>query len=376
MQRWVWAPLVSAALLAAASCGSDDNSRGSGFPGGGGAGGAVAGGSIAGLGVGGGSAAGGRPSGTGEGTCEVHTVGTGRIAPNILIVLDRSLSMKPDDGSVNRWDPSVAAIKTITSNLQARVAFGLMTFSGDGGGGGRGGGGNLSCGAGRVNVDIEENTAGAIAQALDRIQPAGATPTAVTMQAADDYLRNYQGGPDDRPAPTYVLLVTDGAPNCTNGIPPMGNASAVGSQEPAQVDATVAVIEQMAGRGFKTYVLGYDTQNDPTLRDALDRMARAGGTGDNAHRPVGDEQSLVSTFQSITGNVLGCDFVLDEPVLDASYVRVLFDGKQLNVGDANGWALSGDKRTVTLQGRACTAAKQEGHTISVSVECVPVGPLF
>jgi hypothetical protein len=371
MKRWVWSPLISTTLLVAASCGSDDNRSGSGFPGGAGAGGNVAGGSIAGLGAGG-SPAGGRPSGTGEGTCEVQTVGTGRLAPNILIVLDRSLSMKPDDGSVNRWDPSVAAVKSITSQLQSRVAFGLMTFSGQGGGGG----GNLSCSPGRVNVNIDENTAGAIASALDGIRPAGATPTAVSLEAADDYLQSYQGGPDDRPAPTYVLLITDGAPNCTGGVPPMGNASATGSQEPAQVDATVAAIEGMAARGFKTFVLGYDTQNDATLRDALDRMARAGGTGDSKHRPVGDESSLVATFQEITGNVLSCDFVLDEPVADKSYVKVLFDGRQLNVDDANGWALSGDGQTVSLQGRSCASAKQEGHTISVSVQCVPVGPLF
>jgi von Willebrand factor type A domain len=367
---------MALSLLLAASCGSEDE-RGAGFPGGGGAGGSVAGGGLAGLGVGG-SPAGGRPSGTGgpDDTCEVQTVGTGRLAPDILIVLDRSLSMKPDDGSVNRWDPSVSAVKAITSQLQARVAFGLMTFSG-GGGGGRGGGGNLSCAAGSVNVDVAQNTANEIAQALDGIQPAGATPTAVTMEAANDYMTNLQGGPDDRPSPKFVLLVTDGAPNCTNGQPPQGgNMSATGSQEAAQVDATVSVIEEMASRGFRTYVLGYDTQNDATLRDALDRMARAGGTGDRAHRPVGDEASLVSTFQSITGNVLSCEFVLEEAVLDKSYVKVLFDGKQLNVDDANGWVLNGDKRTVTLQGRACASAKQEGHTISVSVQCVPVGPLF
>jgi hypothetical protein len=375
MNRSAKSALIPLALSLAVGCGSDDE-RGAGFPGGGGAGGSVAGGALSGLGAGG-SAAGGRPSGTSnpDETCEQHTVGSGRTAPDILIVLDRSLSMKPEDGSVNRWDPSVSAIKEITSQLESRVAFGLMTFSGGGNGGG--GGGNLSCAAGRVNVDVAENTAGEIAQALDNIRPAGATPTAVTMAAARDYMQNLQGGPDDRPAPKYVLLVTDGAPNCTNGQPPQGgSASAPGSQEPAQVDATVAAIEEMASRGFRTYVLGYDTQNDAALRDALDRMARAGGTGDRAHRPVGDEASLVSTFQSITGNVLSCEFVLDEPVLDKSYVKVLFDGKQLNVDDANGWSLSGDGRTVTLQGRSCASAKQEGHTISVSVQCVPVGPIF
>jgi Mg-chelatase subunit ChlD len=353
-------------VLLGASCGSDDNKNGSGFPGGGGY---IGGGSFAGLGSANAGAGGGNAGGSGDGTCEVQTVGTGRVAPDILIVLDRSLSM----GDGGRWNPSVSAIKTITSNLEGRIAFGLMTFPGSGGGGGRG---DLTCGVGRLNVPIEENSAGAIGQALDGMQPGGATPTAISLMAARDYLQGLNSDPDQKPPPKFVLLVTDGAPNCTNGQPPNGGSSATGSQEPAQVDATVDVIKQMASTGIRTYVLGYDTQNDAALRDALDRMAVAGATGDDHHRPVENEQSLVSTFQSITGNVLSCEFVLDDAVSDKSYVKVLFDGRQLNVDDTNGWTLSGDGRTVTLQGRSCAAAKQEGHTISVSVQCVPVGPIF
>jgi hypothetical protein len=366
MKISVYSAFVPIALLLAASCGSEDKAKGSGFPGGGGV---VGGGSFAGLGSG---AVGGGPSGGGGlgDTCEVQTVGTGRVSPDILIVLDRSLSMEQGQ----RWDPSVSGVKTITSSLQGRVSFGLMTFPGGRSSGG-GGGGDLTCAPGTVNVPIAENSAGDIAQALDGLNPDGATPTAVTLQAARDYLESLVGGPDDNASPKYVLLVTDGAPNCTGGRF-QGDTGTAGSGEPAQVDASVAVIQEMAQDGFKTYVLGYDTQNDATLRDALDRMAQAGGTGDRAHRPVEDEASLVATLQSITGNVLNCDFLLEKEVADKSYVKVLFDGRQLNVDDANGWSLAGDRRTVTLQGRACAAAKEAGHTISVSVQCVPVGPIF
>jgi Mg-chelatase subunit ChlD len=312
----------------------------------------------------------------GGGLCMSNTVQSGRVAPEILIVLDRSLSM----GQEMRWAPSVAGIQQITMDLQSRVSFGLMTFpgtSGGGGGGGRGGGGNLSCGAGTVNVQIGNNNAAAIASALNGMQPGGATPTAVTLAAARDFFAQRTVDPDSVPAPQYVLLVTDGAPNCTNGQPPSGGMStATGSQEPAQVDASVDEIAEMTKAGVKTFVLGYDTQNDATLKGALDRMAKAGGTGDQAHRAVESQQTLVDQFRKITDVVIGCDFALDGAVADKRYVLVKLDGKQINVDDENGWKLSKDRRTVTVVGNACETLKKEGHRLTVSVECEEVGTVY
>jgi hypothetical protein len=325
----------------------------------------------------------------------VTTVGTGRVSPDILIVLDRSGSMRM--GGVDRWGPSVAGLKTITTSLQDRVSFGLMAFPGTGMGGGMSGGTNPldclaltdpfalaecfansipagiggTCDAGSLNVPIVSNNAAAIAAALDAMVPNGATPTAVTLQAAHAELKKNQAGPDETGNAKYVLLVTDGAPNCSGG-----NMGGGGSgQDPAAVDASVAAIDAMAKEGIKTYVMGYGTQSDAMLKAALDRMAVAGDTGDTQHHPIEDEQGLVSTFQQITGVLLSCEFVLDQAVLDQSYVKVTFDGTQINPGD-NGWALSADKRKVTLQGGACEMAKQEGHTISVTVHCDPVPPLL
>jgi hypothetical protein len=324
--------------------------------------------------------------------CKVTTVGSGRVAPDILIVLDRSGSMRND--GVDRWGPSVAGLKTITSSLQERVSFGLMAFPGtmvDPVGGAvqivdcttltdpiefatcltgaitqvSGG----TCDAGVLNVPLGSRNAAAIATALDGMRPGGATPTAATLQAAQAELQKIQTGPDNPSAAKYVLLVTDGAPNCAGGF---GGAD----QDPAAVEASVGAIQAMAQQGIKTYVMGYDTQSDQRLKSALDRMAQAGDTGDTQHRPIGDEQSLVSAFQQITGTLLSCEFSLDQAVADKSYVKVTFDGVQINVDDPNGWSLSADRRKVTLQGGACEMAKQDGHIISVTVQCDPVVPLL
>jgi hypothetical protein len=369
MKRSIWSLTL---LCVALGCG--DERSGDPFAGDGGAGSGAGGlfsGGSPGSGGNPGAGAGGIYGGTlaGGGTCASRTVQSGRVAPDILIVLDRSLSMKMDN--VNRWDPSVAGLKAITSMLEDRVSFGLMVFPGPNAPAGD----SRSCDPGTSRVPVGRNTAGMIAQVLDGTQPGGRTPTAPTLKAAHGLIDTTRmTDPDSKAAPQYVLLVTDGAPNCTN---PNGGGGVgmggFGSGEPAAVDASVAEIEAMTKAGIRTFVLGYDTQNDAQLKAALDRMAVAGGTGEKMHRPIEDQASLVEEFRQITEVALSCEFVLEAPVSDKRFVKVQIDGKQINVDSANGWKLTGDNKVVTLQGDACSKVKQVGHVINVTVECTEVG---
>jgi hypothetical protein len=283
----------------------------------------------------------------------------------------------------NRWTPSVSGLKAISNALQSDVAFGLMMFPG-----GTNntapidcfsapnsvdcwtlqslGGTGLTCTTGSINVPIGRNNAAAIAQALDTTRPDGATPTAQTLQAARAELGKIMTSPDEVAQPKYVILVTDGEPNCTN------NAIGGGGSDPAAVAASVAAIQAMASDGIKTYVLGYGTQSNASTRSALDQMARAGMTGDSAHRPIENQAGLITAFQQITGGAVSCDYVLEKPVSDKRYVRITVDGKQLAADDANGWVLSSDKRKVHLQGSACSGLSLAVHSVTVTVECEPV----
>jgi hypothetical protein len=367
---------------------------GAGSAGGGTSGGGTGGGSYGGTWDAGGSYGGATLGGTGVlggagadgGVCSSNTVQTERVSPDMLIVLDRSLSMEQG----GRWAPSVSGLKAITSALQADIAFGLMVFPGTSAGSApidcfslpdiqltaeclalqEAGGSGLTCTAGSLNVAMGYNNGAAIAQALDSTAPDGATPTALTLQAARAELDKVVAGPDSLTPPKYVLLVTDGAPNCTNGS--LGN----GGQDPAAVTASVSAIQGMAQAGIKTYVLGYNTSSDASLRAALDQMARAGGTGDTAHRAIENEAGLIAAFQQITSSALSCEFALDQQVSDKIYVRVVLDGQQIVVDSADGWVLSADKRKVRLQGSACAQLATPGHTLNVSVECEPVPPPF
>jgi Mg-chelatase subunit ChlD len=309
----------------------------------------------------------------------------------MLIVLDRSGSMK--NGNVNRWDPSVMALKMITSSFGASVNFGLLAFPGKAstpppmptqdcstitdlvaqiaciateaaGGVARAD----TCVAGSVEVPIGANNGMAIGAALDRMAPEGATPTAVSLKAAHDAIGSGMTVLDDAPKAKYVLLVTDGAPNCSN----TGSTGGRGFDNQA-VDQSVAEITAMAKDGVKTFVIGYNTKSDAQLSAALDRMAQAGGTGDKQHHAIEDGNSLLTEFQKIAGAAASCELVLNMVPANPSFVQVKLDDQQINLNDPNGWTISADRRRVTLQGNACSAvAGKEHHQVSVRVLCEPV----
>jgi hypothetical protein len=327
------------------------------------------------------------PSGGSE-VCEVQSVDSGRVTPDMLIVLDRSGSMR--NNGVNRWDPSVSALKSLTTSLGASINFGLMTFPGASmmaapkpsqdcsaltdlieqlaclATESAGGVATMdTCVAGSVDVPIGANNGMAIATTLDRMSPQGATPTAATLKAAHASLGSGLAAVDDTPKPKYVLLVTDGAPNCSSSQSTGGRGF-----DNQAVDQSVAEITAMAMDGVKTYVIGYNTKSDQQLSAALDRMAQAGGTGDKQHHAIEDGNALLTEFQKIAGVVASCEFGLNKAPSDPSYVEVKLDGQQIKLNDANGWTISADRRSITLQGSACSAiSSKDQHLLSVRVLC-------
>ena len=318
--------------------------------------------------------------------CEAYAVRNDQVTPDMLIVLDKSGSMggagaidcrNPDPisalfcaqlgvdcndpvwstfcGGGDRWGPSVDAVKGITRSLEDSIRFGLMAFPADN-----------QCGPGNLLVEPEIQMADEIASELDRLGPNGATPTSATLEAALRIYEEASATPDALPHPPYVLLVTDGDPNCVDN---QGQSGDVAAQE-----ASYAAIDALTAAGIKTYVIGYDTR-DSDFAQVLDEMARRGGTGDTAHRPVEDQASLEAEFQAIAGSAISCTFVLEQAPPDPSYVLVEIDGEQINLDDPNGWTLSEDGLTVQVQGDACvTLSDGREHVLSVEVLCEVVRP--
>ena len=280
-------------------------------------------------------------------------------APEIMIVLDRSGStIGSGPGGAQRWDPSVSAVKKLTSSLTGSVEFGLMLFPSPGGGGGRG----LECTPGKVDVPVNFNTAAMIAAKLDMSRPTqlSATPTADTLVAAKAAL-DVSLCADCIEPPKYVLLVTDGKPNC-------GDGTAMETQ--ADIDDTIAAIDALAKDGIKTYVVGYDTAKDAMAAAAMNSFAMHGGTG--MQYPVENEETLVDELTRIAGSLVPYEFELTQNVNDASFVRVEIDG--VTYVNGTDWTLvDGKKVVLNPMGGACPILRDaKVHLLNITRECDPV----
>ena len=307
--------------------------------------------------------------------CEKQHVTADPQTPEMMIVLDRSGSMQ--DGM--RWTPSVSALRSVTKQLETKISFGMALFPDPNPN--TGGvfdcitapdpqmcANAISCGVGKVVVQPMIGNATAIDTALGGTMPGGGTPTPETLQSLVDTYASPPDDPDALPVPKFVLLVTDGQPTC-----PTGNGQQVTQTD---IDASNAAIEALAEKGVRTYVIGYDTATpgNEMLKTVLDGFAQRGGTGDTEHHPVEDEASLLAVLESITAKIASCTFQLEMAPPRPDYVRVEVDGKQINLGDPDGWQLVGD-RTVELQGGACMSLMTvAAHAINVEVECDVVPP--
>ncbi|MFT3924446.1 MAG: vWA domain-containing protein [Myxococcales bacterium] len=279
--------------------------------------------------------------------CTEYSVSSSPIRPRILVVFDRSLSMIG-----NGWEPAVSAVQTVTAKFEKEIEFGLMVFPDAGG---------FTCSASAVDVPIKANNAGAIKNLLTTLAPWGNTPTAAALKTAQGAMGGELFDMGQVIPPKYVVLITDGAPNC-----------AAGGVDEAMVTECIGTITAMARDDVKTYVLGYHIAGQAE-KDALDRMAVAGATGDKAHRDIGDQQALVAQFQEVVGAARSCKFELDQKIDDPKYVRVQLDNGTLPLDGPDGWVVGEDMQSVSVQGKACVTLRGgEAHNVSVGVECSPI----
>ncbi|HVZ35483.1 MAG TPA: vWA domain-containing protein, partial [Polyangiaceae bacterium] len=237
--------------------------------------------------------------GTIDDTCERATVHTALATPEMLIVLDRSGSMSPtlNDTGTDRWSGSVQAVNEVTASFDQQIDFGLMTFPAFDGTPGDPVDllGSLigpdACASGKLDVPIASSNSSAISQTLGGMSPGGFTPTAATLTEALDVLSGPVAADQQAVSPKYVLLVTDGDPNCSDG---SGGLSALGGADLQARQQTLDAIKALTDAGVQTFVVGYQTAGTQ-FAGQLDQMAVAGGTGETQHHSVSSGADLMST---------------------------------------------------------------------------------
>lgn len=298
--------------------------------------------------------------------------------PTLYFVLDRSGSM----AELNKWNTVRNVLETVIVQLGGRAAFGAAVFPDPSGNG---------CAIGRqvfppavgdgLNGVPGPSDLG-LFYALGRIVANGGTPTAATLTALLPALQAIKGK-------TYVILATDGGPNCNPGAScsaamctwniegDNGCSSAADAGDcctppnnEACLDAqpTIDAVKAIYAAGIPVYVVG--VPGSEPYANLLDQLATYGGTARTSEPlyyavSTADQQALLTAMSQIAAKVTGsCTLTLDQTPPDPSLVNVFLNGSAISQSGPDGWTLSGT--TVTILGKSCQAIL-DGDVLDVRV---------
>jgi von Willebrand factor type A domain len=347
------------ALTSSTGAGGSANSSGSGNGGVNGDGG--------GGGVGLSSGAGGDVGfGTGGQTCGQGSVPVMPEPPDILIVQDKSLSMSMDPTGANcaanaagcsKWSQVSTAIESAVMATQTAVNWGLVFF-----------GTNNMCGTSATPiVPIETNGYNDILAAFTNNQPASYTPTAAAMNAAVTYLK---GLPATDTNPKFILLATDGLPNC----------GAAGTTADDSVNAAAAVTAAF-NAGFPTFVVGIgNTMGDATLTQFAVNGGEPQTGAATQFYSVNDTADLETALSKIVGIVASCTIPLTGAPMDKTNVAISVNNSagtptKVPMDPTNGWSYtSAAQDTIQLNGSYCDGVKGGSYSDVQFVYSCPGGP--
>lgn len=267
--------------------------------------------------------------------------------PSIAVLVDRSGSMALGE----QWEMLEVALTEITAQMDHQIRFALMLFPHENG---------LCAPAPMVpDVPFADQNATEIAELLYATAPLGpGTPTAMSLLHAYLALLN-----EDPEARKFVVLATDGAPNCSSD-PTMSCDTCV-SSDPAELceDEFICLDDQMTyaqvteyhdNWGIDTYVIGMGGVVD-FWDEVMTNIASKGGTEDfyQADSP----ETLAAALQEIAAETTECTFAVDWEALeegtsdDPDLVNIYADGEVVafseDCQDEYGWHWL-DENTIEL----------------------------
>ncbi len=250
--------------------------------------------------------------------CGAKTKTATKLAPDVLIVLDRSGSMNEsydgmscgaggmggraggmtNCGPDSKWAKVVPAITQVVSETQTDVNWGLKFFP------------QMTAGAGMdacavnntAEVPIGPSNGAAIQTAIMGSTQANGgvvtgyngTPTRNAANGAVGYMQSLTDA-----NPKFILLATDGAPTCAEA----GTTNAS--------PGAIAAVEAAKTAGFPTFVVGIATANSAEADATLSGMATAGGLPRAAtptYYPVTNADDLAAAIRTLIGVAATCTF--------------------------------------------------------------------
>lgn len=328
-------------------------------------------------------AGGSKPPGCGtapDGTfCECVDTPLFAEAPNMYFVLDRSGSMAEN----NKWSQVRVVVGRIMRVLGPRANFGAMIYPGAQ---------SEACAAG---VEIMPTRPGdppsstvdgpTTRTLLDRtnVPPTGGTPTSASLSAVIPIVQKL-------PGKTFVILATDGAPNCNSlatcgydlcmpnieniqGCPKEGPFNCCAPPDGFRENCLDSVASMSAAQQLRTmnvpvYVIGLPGTS--TYAGVLDQIAVAGGTAAPASPKyfavdTASEAAMLAALKKVAAKIVAtCEFTLKDEPADAKLVNVYLDDVILPYDPNATWKIEG--KTVTLLGDTC-AKVMNGDVLGVRV---------
>ena len=330
-----------------------------------GASGVIGGGGTGGFGLS--SGAGGDVGiGTGGTTCGQSSVPVMPEPPDILIIQDKSGSMDEDDsgtscnngcGTNSKWTHLTTALSTVVQATDMTVNWGLKYFSDNG-----------ACGASAAPVvGVAPLTGAAVTTSIMGTRPGGNTPTRDAITTGAAYLATLTDT-----NPKFLLLATDGLPNCPSGCATMSkpNNACTMTDNPNEDMAAEAAIMMAAMQGYQTFVIGIG--NVATAQNTLNQFAINGGQAQTgaatSYFAATDEASLEAALNKIVGVVASCTIPLTGVPQNLTNVAVSVDDASGNPTkvpqDAtNGWTYTDATDTaIQLHGSYCDSVKGGTYT--------------
>lgn len=327
---------------------------------------------------------------------------------NMLIVLDKSGSMNQTANGQEKWGAMKDALDAALNEVAEQINFGLELYPTPALG-------SVSidaktCGEvgnccempenNTMNVPIGEGTAAVdlISQTLDDTEPGGGTPTASALERALDYFTNGAGASLE--GDKFVLLATDGGPNCNAELECGGdlctynldgkdcsgfadnNCCEAGGEGCVDSSNVVDRIERLKDAGIDTFVVGIP--GSEAYSSFLDQFAEAGGRAvsgaDSSYYRVDDVAELTDVFQTITIQlVTSCELEIPESssslppkvVIDCDLVPRFESGAggAGNDGQTANWEWTAGSETITLVGDVCDRVQAGVERIDVVVDC-------
>jgi hypothetical protein len=305
--------------------------------------------------------------------------------PRLYFLLDSSGSMyEPIDFRQTKLDAAKTALEKLLRAIGHRVEYALGTFPAPG----LGSSGD-ECSAGRELFPMQKGdprtcevpegggpVLDTFLSVLSKVEANGGTPLTPTLDRLKSRLVSES-------QPTFLVLLTDGAPNCNTAaecdadecslsqlgaqIGPIScgasvnccDASVTGTSvtDPGTYcldsELSVKAVKELHEAGTTTFVVGIPGAD--LFEDVMNDLAVAGGAP-RAHSTkylaVDDSEQLVDTLAQVAAEVIQtCDIVLEDPPDLPVLLNLYLDTELIAAESQNGWTY--DQGTVHLLGTAC-----------------------